>query len=401
MVLIIVLVFGAGAVVLVLALALRRKSKGCGTDSGTALVSKTPSYDIMWQEIRAKRVWTPLQTLPGTDGVEPFMREGQPSFSLFVRPSNEWVRECERVIEAASEAMLAPDAASLTDEITIVTTLLDLKRGSEAGDGFQRSMQEYYDRFNRILLCNFKMVIFIPVEMKAHLSFQDNARVTIVHFSDTDLKNYFPYYERVQAIRTSPTWKQQSHEIGWLEKSPQASLAGYCPLIMSKMFLVRDAAKMNPYKTKYFLFLDSGHLCATTQTPEQMQVFTSNMNRAFLLTHWPYSCGGKDMAREVHGMTCAAMQAYAGSSEPTLRIVRGGVFGGKIQHIDVVAKVYEITLAQTLSDGYMGTEENILAIILARFPRLFSAFDNNQFGKHDDSCAIFDQQTRVAENKEA
>lgn len=69
------------------------------------------------------------------------------------------------------------------------------------------------------------------------------------------------------------------------------------------------------------------------------------------------------------------------------------------QYVDVVTKVYDIVLAQTLSDGYMGTEENILAIIFARFPELFAGYDNNQWGEHGDNCAIFNHQSRIRKEK--
>jgi hypothetical protein len=38
--------------------------------------------------------------------------------------------------------------------------------------------------------------------------------------------------------------------LGWLIKSPQATLPGYDPLVMSKAFMLRDAAALNPYNTK-------------------------------------------------------------------------------------------------------------------------------------------------------
>ncbi len=39
--------------------------------------------------------------------------------------------------------------------------------------------------------------------------------------------------------------------LGWLIKSPQATLPGYDPLVMSKAFMLRDAAALNPYNTKW------------------------------------------------------------------------------------------------------------------------------------------------------
>lgn len=61
--------------------------------------------------------------------------------------------------------------------------------------------------------------------------------------------------------------------------------------------------------------------------------------------------------------------------------------------------MYDIALAETLSDGYMGTEENILAIVFARFPSLFAGYDNNQWGNHGDNCAIFNHQSEIRKAK--
>ena len=71
------------------------------------------------------------------------------------------------------------------------------------------------------------------------------------------------------------------------------------------------------------------------------------------------------------------------------------------QHIEVVTKVYELALAESLSDGYMGTEENIFAMAYARFPELFAGYDNNQWGDHGDNCAIFNHQSRIRKAKQA
>merc|ERR1712046_310520 len=66
------------------------------------------------------------------------------------------------------------------------------------------------------------------------------------------------------------------------------------------------------------------------------------------------------------------------------RVVRGGVFGGTPAFIDVFARIYNVLLSQTLSDGYLGTEENILGALLYRFPTLFNAWENVR-----DNCDVF------------
>ena len=75
---------------------------------------------------------------------------------------------------------------------------------------------------------------------------------------------------------------------------------------------------------------------------------------------------------QVHGFTDKAMHIYIGTSEDPLRIVRGGIFGGTLPRIECVLRAYIIALHQTLTDGYVGTEECIWAIIFARLPHLFA-----------------------------
>jgi hypothetical protein len=91
-------------------------------------------------------------------------------------------------------------------------------------------------------------------------------------------------------------------------------------------FMLRDAAELNPYNTKYFVFVDSGHMCAGAQDPEYMNVYTEHMDRGYLVTHWPYGSN-----TDVHGMCDKAMHAYVGTTKDPLKIVRGGVFGGRKQ----------------------------------------------------------------------
>jgi len=77
---------------------------------------------------------------------------------------------------------------------------------------------------------------------------------------------------------------------------------------------------------------------------------------------------------QVHGLADRAMHLYMAQAEDPLRIVRGGIFGGTLPYIECALKAYVIALHQTLTDGYVGTEECIWAIIVKRFPHLFVPF---------------------------
>jgi hypothetical protein len=60
-----------------------------------------------------------------------------------------------------------------------------------------------------------------------------------------------------------------------------------------------------------------------------------------------------------------------------------------------------IALHQTLTDGYLGTEECVWAMIFARFPHLFAGFDNNSLGNHGDNCASFQANNMEADEIDA
>jgi len=228
-------------------------------------------------------------------------------------------------------------------------------------------------------------------EFEPHLKI-DYSRVKVVYMNMTDLKSYFPYWDRVQEIRTSNLWVQQSEAAGWLKTAPQARLEGYNPLVMAKAMLLRDAARMNVWGARYHLWMDAGHLCAGGQSPDRSDMYRRHMAAGFFNSHWPYATN-----TEVHGMTDKAMHLYIGTAEDPLVIVRGGIFGGTLPYIECVTKAYVIALHQSLMDGYMGTEECIWAMIFARLPHLFAGFDNNSLGNHGDNCASFQKNIMEAD----
>jgi len=265
----------------------------------------------------------------------------------------------------------------------VVTTLLDLKRGESHNNQFQRSMSEYFARFQRVIDRGFPMVIFMPKSFEKSLRLDPKKHI-VVHLDTDDLEQFFPYTKRTNQVRTSDLWQRQGKALGWLYDSPQSKLPNYVPLVMAKMHMLRDVARWNPFNTRYLMFVDAGHYCAGALNPGKMGMYKRHCENGFFCTHWPYGS-----ATEVHGFGDKAFHRYMAQQQDPLKIVRGGILAGTRAHIECVSKLYTMAIHQTLQDGYMGTEENILAIALQRFPDLFDAFDNNSLGNHGDNCASF------------
>lgn len=143
-------------------------------------------------------------------GQEVWEKDGLELLSLHNVPTDEWIVNATKVVGTCD---LDAKYTYETDEITLVSALLDLGRGTSESGQFIRPMQEYFNRFQRIIDRGFKMMIYMPAEFEPSLKL-DPARVKVIHFTVQDLKTYFPYWDRLHAIRKSKLWQAQAAYIG-------------------------------------------------------------------------------------------------------------------------------------------------------------------------------------------
>ena len=387
------------------------------------LWSPLPSWRGAPRPRRCTGAYLPPPAAPTpTPPPAPSERADLRAWDLHTYPTDDWYERAKKATDRCDLELTQQWTGAkngLADKVVWVTGLFDLKRGESGNKEFQRGMDEYFRRFQNVIDCGFEMVIFMPLSFKQHLRIDDkkhfiidlnggwrscgcggcdapptsaSARAPLTsaphpfafHRAATDLHTYFPYYDRLTAIRTSKLWSAQGDIAGWLANSPQARLAEYNPLVMSKLIMLQQAARTNPFGSRYHLWMDAGHLCAGGQRPEGTSMYRRHMSTGLLMTHWPYATD-----TEVHGFADKAMHIYMAQQDEPLQIVRGGIFGGQLPHIECVLKAYIIALHQTMMDGYVGTEECIWAILFRRLPHLFAPFDNNSMGSHGDNCASF------------
>jgi hypothetical protein len=89
----------------------------------------------------------------------------------------------------------------------------------------------------------------------------------------------------------------------------------------------------------------------------------------FLFIQYPYPYYGKGVG-EIHGFEWEALNKFADNNIVEW-ICRGGLFGGKKEVISDANSYYWHTLNDTLSAGYMGTEESIFSILATKYPEIF------------------------------
>ena len=241
--------------------------------------------------------------------------------------------------------------------LTIVTGLFDLGRDKLAA-GFRRDFSHYIECFEKFLIAtrDYPLIVFIEAENEAVVWRHRSRDNTYVVLKTLQYLRDFPFYDEVQKLRKDPAWYGQA---GWLPDSPQAALELYNPLVMTKQFMLNDATLFGLSDTKYFLWMDAG-LSNTVNLDQYIneafeRQITPHMNKML------YLCFPYDGEVEVHGFTKGAMDRYA--TNKTKYVARGGVFGGSKDAINAINEKYYAMLQDTLTSGFMGTEESIFTIL--------------------------------------
>lgn len=239
--------------------------------------------------------------------------------------------------------------------LTLVTALFDLGRG-EMGTSFSRSFEHYKECFSRLMKLDFNLVIFCEKELEDFIwQYRKPENTRIVNKTKNDLRS-FPFYNKIQEIRQSQSWINQS---GWIAESTQARLELYNPLVMSKQFFLNDATLYNFFNSDYFLWVDAG----LSNTVSLENYFDSTFERRIIkhLNKMLYICFPYDGTVEVHGFEKNKLNELADAN--TQFVARGGVFGGSKFAINQINDIYYGLLDYTLNAGFMGTEESIFTII--------------------------------------
>jgi FkbM family methyltransferase len=255
---------------------------------------------------------------------------------------------------------------SKNKSVTLVTGLWDIKRGN-LSEGWNRGFDHYLQKLNQLLDVDINLIIFGDDQLEEFVFKKRTLENT--QFIKRDLswfKNNF--FDKIQEIRTNPNWYNLAT---WLPESTQAKLEYYNPLVMSKIFLLHDAKIMDRFNSDYMFWIDAG--LTNTVHPGYFthdKVFdkiTKYFNK-FSFICFPYEANN-----EIHGFEFNKINEYAGNK--VTKVARGGFFGGPTDTIGEINSFYYDLLQNTLSEGYMGTEESIFSIMCYRYPDLINYFE--------------------------
>ena len=249
-------------------------------------------------------------------------------------------------------------------KITLVTGLWDIGRG-DLQEGWSRSYTHYLEKFRQLLQVNENLIIFGDEELLKFVGENRKSENTQFILRKLDWFKNNEYYQMIQNIRTNPKWYNQ---VGWLTDSTQAKLEMYNPLVMSKVFLLNDAKILDKFNSEYLFWIDGGitntvhpgyftHDKVLDKLPKYIDKFT--------FITFPYEAN-----TEIHGFEFNKICEYA--TKQVTKVGRGGFFGGPKHLISDINNLYYNILFNTLSSGYMGTEESIFSIMIYNSPSMIN-----------------------------
>jgi hypothetical protein len=252
-------------------------------------------------------------------------------------------------------------------KITLVTGLWDLGR-DKLSEGWSRSYQHYLNKFEELLKIDENLIIFGDAELEKFVWERRSSNNTQFVLRD---KSWFidnEFYSKIQKIRQTPDWYNQS---GWLPESTQAKLEMYNPLVMSKMFLLHDAKILDKFDSSHLFWIDAGitnTIHSGYFTHDKVLDKIKDKVNKFSFICFPY-----DGKVEIHGFEYNKMCQYA--NQEVDMVARAGFFGGTKDSISDINTLYYSLMNDTLSQGYMGTEESLFTILTYRHPDLINYYE--------------------------
>jgi hypothetical protein len=225
--------------------------------------------------------------------------------------------------------------------------------------GFDRRFDKYLECFYELLTLDTPMHLFIPSEIWPEVErIRGDKPTTITIKEVATFQTWFPFYNLVQHIRSDPDWLARA---GWLADSPQAALPDYNPILMAKAFMVHDACLLDRRGCTHFYWLDGGILNTVNKGALEQAIprLPDYSGDQLALVSYPY-----ESATEVHGFEAKAFDNWCG--EKSTYVCRGGFFGGCRDVLGHFNHSYYHFLQDTLNDGLMGADENIITIFSHR-----------------------------------
>lgn len=245
-------------------------------------------------------------------------------------------------------------------ERVLVTALIDIGREQIDGRNFA---QHYVHSLQQLLQQGLPMHIFCDPSCYDQIAALSGGKASAVYVRDINELRIQPLFEQIKGIVESDNWRDQA---AWMRGSIISS-PEYIMLTLYKLELLKDAIVNKLFKGKNFYWVDAGICSSFGISDLSLYDFNKLPTSGVLMPTFPYA-----LDQEVHGYN---RQGYLDLCKqlPT-RVGRATLFGGKPEAVLRMYDAFVDYLIQSVSKGYVGTEESIFTALLLKNPDLFEEF---------------------------
>ncbi len=153
----------------------------------------------------------------------------------------------------------------LSDDITFLFAIINMNRKTHMGIENYTFEADYLEQLKGFLT-NFRPEkVQIIIQKKYYDYVKDHLYDGVhVRFVEVEELRGWKHYNSMEIIRQSDWWINRTP---WLQNVPQGYSDLYNPIVSHKLLWLRDLSVLNPFKTRYFVWLDSGGICTPRLNP--------------------------------------------------------------------------------------------------------------------------------------
>jgi len=270
--------------------------------------------------------------------------------------------------------MAALEDHSSADDVTFLFAALDMGRDKLPFNDEPVDLEEYVKKTMELIASQFKNEKVRVIIEKKHDSIvkpflTDN--IDVKHVDVAKLREW-KHYPMIEKIRKADWWAVSAPEAA---AAPQGQSDLYGPVVMHRLFWLRDLARENPYKTKYFMWMDASSCTPRMGTEKGVDVAEVKTKGRYFMDKFMVTITPMYKDHHIHGCNRAAMLRLTQDKTVCFE-VKAWVMGGKREYVIKIADLYEEMLTEALPLGCLGTEETMLSLVWYNRPDLFHVHYN-------------------------
>jgi glycosyltransferase involved in cell wall biosynthesis len=241
---------------------------------------------------------------------------------------------------------------------TFVTCLFDIDREKRDGRNF---LQHYLGGLSKLFNLGFPLVVFVDARYYYNVMAITGGKPIYVLPLDPRTFAWTDEFTKIAEICAKESWQNQAE---WMKTSIIRS-PEYLGLTLHKMKFLMHCVNHNVFRSEAYYWIDAGMCSSFNINTLESFDFSKLPADKFFMPAFPYL-----IDKEMHGYSKEGFETLC-RQIPDF-VCRATLFGGTKQAIIEVDSKYNDFLRQSLSAGYIGTEEAIFSGLAVEAPQLFN-----------------------------